>query len=200
MNNVDWVRPAVYKVAEPQRIHYSHLPSYDVDISFFTGSYVSDSCTQMTLAEAASAATERLLSERNSDGWWTGELSQSALSTATAVMALELARRADIEPYDDLIAGGLNWLANHQNSDGGWGDTVLSRSNISTSMLVHAVFQAASRDDRFDELIISSQRYVDDNGGIDAVIERYGKDHTFSVPILTHCALCLLYTSDAADE
>jgi len=189
VNNVDWVRPAVYKAAQPQRNRFSHLPSYDVDISFFTGSYVSDSRTQMTLAEAATAATERLLSERNSDGWWTGELSQSALSTATAVMALELARRADIEPYGDLIAGGLNWLANHQNSDGGWGDTVLSRSNISTSMLVHAVFQAASRDGRFDELIISSQRYVDDNGGIDAVIQRYGKDHTFSVPILTHCAL-----------
>jgi squalene-hopene/tetraprenyl-beta-curcumene cyclase len=158
-------------------------------LSFSSGSNVSDSRIQMTLTQAASAVTERLLSERNSDGWWTGELSTSALSTATAVMALELARRADIEPYDDLIAGGLRWLANHQNSDGGWGDTVLSRSNISTSMLVNAVFQAASGDDRFDDAITSSQRYLDDNGGVDAVIQRYGKDHTFSVPILTHCAL-----------
>jgi len=143
----------------------------------------------MSLAEATAAASEQLLSARNEAGWWTGELSSSALSTATAVMALELARRADILSCDELIAGGLCWLAEHQNDDGGWGDTVLSRSNISTTMLVNAVFQAVPDNDRFKEFIATSQRFIDDNGGVDAVIGRYGKDHTFSVPILTHCAL-----------
>ncbi|MGH7202052.1 MAG: hypothetical protein ACREJB_15720, partial [Planctomycetaceae bacterium] len=36
---------------------------------------------------------DALLAERNEHGWWTGELSTSPLSTATAVMALEMVRR-----------------------------------------------------------------------------------------------------------
>ena len=91
-----------------------------------------------------------LLSKRNDQGWWTGRLSTSALSTATAVMALLNAVEATRdEPqqtrWNALIDGGLNWLAEHQNSDGGWGDSVLSISNISTTMLANAVFQAAAR-------------------------------------------------------
>lgn len=145
--------------------------------------------THLSVHEASAAATQLLLSERNSSGWWTGELSTSALSTATAVMALELARRANVRQCDALIAGGLQWLANHQNDDGGWGDTVLSHSNISTSMLVNAVLRAAQGGEQFSQAIQTSQQYIDDHGGVDAVIRRYGKDRTFSIPILTHCAL-----------
>ena len=145
--------------------------------------------THISVHQAADAATQLLLSERNLSGWWTGELSTSALSTATAVMALELARRASIRQCDPLIAGGLRWLASHQNEDGGWGDTVLSHSNISTSMLVNAVLRATQGSEEFRKEINASQQYIDDNGGVDAVIRRYGKDRTFSIPILTHCAL-----------
>ena len=183
-----------------------------------------------------------LLSKRNDQGWWTGRLSTSALSTATAVMALLNAVEATRdEPqqtrWNALIDGGLNWLAEHQNSDGGWGDSVLSISNISTTMLANAVFQAAARlrakplirsvdqplpdllsrqvlaagaietiakataasaqrlrmasnsPRDFSAVIESSGRYIAKAGGVPAVIKRYGKDHTFSVPILTHCAL-----------
>ena len=28
----------------------------------------------------------------------------------------------------ELIVGGINWLADHQNTDGGWGDTDKSHS------------------------------------------------------------------------
>jgi len=150
----------------------------------------------MSVAEATETATSLLLSEQNESGWWTGELSTSALSSATAVMALEMARRADLRPCDDLIANGLKWLANHQNEDGGWGDTILSHSNISTSMLVNAVFQAASTGDSYQQVIFRSQQYIDQQGGVDAVIRRYGKDHTFSVPILTHCALAGIVSWD----
>ena len=100
---------------------------------------------QRALAQARAA----LLAERGPHGHWEGELSSSALSTATAVTALELWRRnakpADQSPagagpsatgdLQSAITAGLQWLAKHQNADGGWGDTTLSFSNISTTAL-----------------------------------------------------------------
>ena len=88
-----------------------------------------------------------------------------------------------------LIEGGLNWLAQHQNDDGGWGDTLKSLSNISTTMLAHAVFVATETADRFSDQVQSANRYIQKVGGVPAVVARYGRDKTFSVPILTHCAL-----------
>src|SRR5215471_13286872 len=81
-----------------------------------------------------------LLAERTPEGYWLGELSTSALSTATAVGALALVQqdRSPPRPHDKLIADGLAWLAAHQNADGGWGDTLKSISNISTTMLCRA--------------------------------------------------------------
>ena len=101
--------------------------------------------------ERLEAAYERvrddLLAERTDAGHWVGELSTSALSTATAVSALAVVRRAStdrsVKKYDDLIAGGLRWLADHQNGDGGFGDTDKSHSNIATTMLVVAAFHLA---------------------------------------------------------
>src|SRR5207237_5446946 len=89
------------------------------------------------LDHAFKTALTALLAERTPEGHWVGELSTSALSTATAVSALALVQqdRAPPGPHDALIAGGLTWLAGHQNTDGGWGDTVRSISNISTTML-----------------------------------------------------------------
>jgi squalene-hopene/tetraprenyl-beta-curcumene cyclase len=155
---------------------------------------------------AVEQINQRLLARRNSSGWWTGQLSTSALSTATAVMALLKACEAvasdnpsghsQQSASTSLIRGGLKWLATHQNSDGGWGDTVLSISNISTTMLVHAAFRFAVESNQWcaeceswSSVLSSSGKYVADAGGVAAVIRRYGKDRTFSVPILTHCAL-----------
>src|SRR5262245_13014702 len=94
------------------------------------------------LEAAYHTALAALLAERNASGHWTAELSTSALSTATAVSALALVQRDTPQPrpHDALIAGGLAWLASHQNADGGWGDTVKSVSNISTTMLCRAAF------------------------------------------------------------
>lgn len=147
-----------------------------------------------------------LIQQRNSAGHWTGELSTSALSTATATMALlkAIAVTADGAArvrFEELAFGGLRWLAEHQQTDGGWGDTVLSISNISTSMLAHAVFAAAGsapsgfapsifeRIPGSADVVKKAEAYINGCGGIAAVLERYGKDHTFSVPILTQCAL-----------
>lgn len=140
--------------------------------------------------ERAKAA---LLAERTSLGHWEGELSSSALSTATSVMALELVRRGAAERADvnfsTLIGGGLRWIALHQNPDGGWGDTTLSHSNIATTMLCHAAFHGAQAAAEYSATVQSSQSYIEREGGVAAVRARYGKDKTFSIPILTHCAL-----------
>src|ERR1700739_1047267 len=105
-----------------------------------------------SLESAFQTALAALLAERTAEGHWVGELSTSALSTATAVSALALVQKATAAhgAFGPLIAGGLAWLADNQNADGGWGDTVRSFSNISTTMLCRAAFHltgtAASHD------------------------------------------------------
>lgn len=153
------------------------------------------------LRKAYDSARDLLLAECQShDGGpahWTGELSTSALSTATAVMALQQVRQAGRSAadfgldadFDALISNGIAWLADHQNEDGGWGDTVKSISNISTTMLCHAVFHATQTTGEYPNAVGHAKRYIDEAGGVPAVVARYGKDRTFSVPILTHCAL-----------
>ncbi len=156
------------------------------------------------IVRAAQLVNAQLLEQRSTRGWWEGKLSTSALSTATAVMALLKAfetspNAASSERWRALIRRGLHWLAANQNSDNGWGDTVLSISNISTTMLVHGTLRKAMQfsseciapDDLkiVEQAMTSSGEYVHAAGGAEAVVKRYGKDRTFSVPILTHCAL-----------
>src|SRR5437868_14176287 len=102
------------------------------------------------ICAAYTVARDALLGERVPEGHWVGELSTSALSTATAVMALHL-----VNPFAhrDLIDRGTKWLAEHQNSDGGWGDTVKSFSNISTSMLCRAAFRLAGEKEHTDTVM-----------------------------------------------
>ncbi len=171
---------------------------------------------QDRLQRARDIAVAHLLTQRNAAGHWVGELSTSALSTATAVMALyQFSQRAtDIRlpssptsrqahACRSLIERGIGWLLANQNSDGGWGDTSQSFSNISTTMLCHATL-VATRDFGADasfttlaqnqlvtreDAIARGAAFIEKAGGIPALIARYGKDKTFSVPILTHCAL-----------
>ncbi|HYE97837.1 MAG TPA: hypothetical protein VEJ18_02955, partial [Planctomycetota bacterium] len=137
------------------------------------------------------AARRRLLEERTAGGPWVGELSSSALSTATAVGALELLRRggADAGP---LVEGGLAWLRAHANPDGGFGDTVDSPSNLSTTTLAWAALGMFPRDRVFAraEAWLAERVGALDAPSIAAAIgRRYGEDRTFAVPILTFCAL-----------
>jgi len=141
-------------------------------------------------------ALSALLAERAPEGHWVGELSTSALSTATAVCALALVQRnrEPPRPHDALIANGLAWLAAHQNADGGWGDTVKSISNISTTMLCRAAFHIGDAAQQYQHSLNEAMPYMQGFGKTvaeqaEAVRARYGKDRTFAVPILTTCAL-----------
>lgn len=155
------------------------------------------------LDAALETATTALLAELSPEGHWIGELSSSALSTATAVTALTLVdRQTSSETHARLISGGLRWLAAHANTDGGWGDTISSKSNISTTALVWAAFGAAKADDEFRETVKRTEAWLRKATGqpadasgvpvqplVEAIARRYGKDRTFSVPILMTCAL-----------
>ena len=95
----------------------------------------------------------------------------------------------DLNHLSTLIAGGIRWLASHQNADGGWGDTPVSYSNISTTLLAVAAFHLAGVADQHASLLGSANQYIDRAGGWPALRKRYGRDKTFAVPILTNCAL-----------
>lgn len=135
----------------------------------------------------------RLLAERDSDGLWTGRLSDSALATATAVFALS---RVDPNAHRQRIERGLAWLSDHQNPDGGWGDTTLSRSNISTTLLTWSAYTAANDEADYQSAVDRAQSYIltaygslDSEAIVAAVRKRYGDDLTFAVPILAMCIL-----------
>lgn len=142
----------------------------------------------MIVEATLSRLVERLLAARGPAGsrHWTGELSSSALSTATASITLMLE-----DPASDLARQGLGWLERTQNPDGGWGDTDRSKSNISTTALCLAGFTIAKRpNDRCETwLRAAAGGSLDPQPLATAIAIRYGKDQTFSVPILTVLAI-----------
>ncbi len=147
---------------------------------------------------------DELLQERNDAGHWVGGLSPSSLSTATAVSAmsavlLHAQADADSRQLRERIGRGIDYLAGHQNSDGGFGDTDRSHSNIATSYLVLAASTLADRSagrsldesqrDRLEKYIVAA-------GRLDGLRRRYGKDKTFVVPIMANLAIAGLVSWD----
>ena len=164
------------------------------------------------LLNACRTIRNELLAERNSDGYWTGRLASSALSTATAVSALSVLRKkintlvfhgqsvsayssAELEKIDTLIKNGTVWIISQQKQDGGWGDTETSPSNPSTTLLAKcAILLSRTVDDaepaaQDTDVLPRADLYIRDSGGMEAIYKRYGNDRTFSVPILTNAAL-----------
>ena len=157
------------------------------------------------LASALAKVEGELLALRGPSGHWRGELSSSALSTATAAFCLHLACREGggallpVGRGETLRRRGLDWLAAQVNDDGGWGDTVRSASNLSTTTICWAVLAAAEESDergRYGAVIEGARRWIQTEAGslepaelARSIEEVYGEDRTFSIPILTLCAL-----------
>ncbi len=127
---------------------------------------------------------QSLLAEIGEQGWVRGQLSSSALATAVAAFALELGG------VPEGPARAVAWLEGHANSDGGWGDTVRSPSNLSTTLLVRAALGRLGGDTARADAWIAGQVGSNTPEAIaGAVLDHYGQDRTFSIPILTMCAL-----------
>lgn len=173
-----------------------------------------------TLHATLRNARRTLLEQRGEHGHWEGELSSSALSTATAIIALESywiechaptsrlqgASKSLLADIQRWISAGRAWLVQHQNPDGGWGDTVLSISNISTTALgwgalrerspSHPDAEPDAARSAVDGAVQRCEAWIRSQVGSlqpkelsAAITARYGKDKTFSVPILTALAL-----------
>ena len=146
-----------------------------------------------------------LLAMRNAAGHWEGQLSSSALSTATAVIALTLVDRRRPRPgLDALVRGGVDWLLRTRNADGGWGDTTDSPSNVSTTALCWAALTIGGAPGPPGDAAIEGGRdwMLRAAGSLAprplarTISRRYGKDRTFSVPILTVLALAGLLDAE----
>lgn len=139
-----------------------------------------------------------LLTLRNVDGYWEGQLNGSVLATATAISALAVVQRrggsgvsagAHCEPdWVGLIYRGLEWLADHQNADGGWGHMPGGPSCLDTTLLVLAAFQLTGVPAAHDDLLAQAQAFVDRAGGIPG-LRRQSTDRSWLALVLTNCAL-----------
>ena len=128
------------------------------------------------------------MQERVPGGHWIGQLATSALSTATAISALTLVQRhaGPDGRFGTPITAGLRYLLDHQNADGGWGDTDRSHSNIATTMLARAAIHLTGTVTTYAAAEQQAADYIRRQGELAGLRARYGKDRTFAVPILTN--------------
>ena len=135
----------------------------------------------------------RLMQSRMPEGKWNGKLSSSAISTSVSVFALQ---RIDSRKYAQHIDNGVKWLHDTMKPDGSWGDSVESPSNMTATLLTYVSLYAVGQTPQ------QARAYLDKQFGghsekalIEGVLRYYGSDRTFSVPILTMCALAGVISS-----
>jgi squalene-hopene/tetraprenyl-beta-curcumene cyclase len=151
------------------------------------------------LRSAYQTVRQELLALRAAEGHWLGELSSSAFATAGAASALCIVARAvkeesRREAYQQLACRAVDWLAAGQNSDGGWGDTRVSPSNMAATMLVRAAIQLAGQSQRYADSLARAQRWFDDHGGLAGLRKQYRGDRAMLAAVLGNSALAGLAT------
>ena len=128
-------------------------------------------------------AVAALMSKRDPRGFWEGRLASSPLATAVTLCAF-----AGEEFDSDKRAKAFAYLDSTQNTDGGWGDTEISKSNLAATLLVLSAHAAnktleTNTPSRAAQLQRAND-YVEKLGGLrDGLKNVYGKDLTFQVPI-----------------
>jgi squalene-hopene/tetraprenyl-beta-curcumene cyclase len=145
------------------------------------------------IEEMTAALGRQLKAKRSPGDIWRGELSSSAISTAVSVFALH---KTDKERYAGLIRNGVRWLRATMQPDGSWGDTVESRSNMTATLLSYAaLFSIDEAAEETRAFLTARLGGITDEKIAKGVIAYYGKDFTFSVPILVMCALAGIVAS-----
>ena len=138
-------------------------------------------------------ALQRLMKSRSEDGMWRGSLSSSAISTAVSVFALQ---RIDAEKYATQIDAGVRWLHQTMKADGSWGDSVESPSNMTATLLTYVSLYAVGEAPSESRQYLNQHFHGDSEEALtQGVLRYYGRDLTFSVPILMMCALAGVTTN-----
>ena len=128
-----------------------------------------------------------VLDRRGSDGMWRGHLSSSAISTSVALFALAM---KDPAKYADLISNAAGWLSSTMAQDGTWGDSPESPSNMTATLLAYTALKYCGKAPSVTEQWLCAKfGSLGEDDIIKGVLAYYGNDLTFSVPILSMCAL-----------
>ena len=142
--------------------------------------------------EMIKAATDTLLKEREEGKIWRGSLSSSAISTSVSVFALH---EIDAVKYAPYIDKGVAWLQQTMKAEGSWGDSIESPSNLTATLLTYASLYAVGVKSEQTRNYLKERFGGDtDEDIIQGVLDYYGTDLTFSVPILVMCALAGVIT------
>ena len=145
------------------------------------------------IEEMSRVLREELVRRKPEGAIWRGKLSSSAISTSVSVFALYT---IDKEKYASQIADGTDWLKTTIKEDGSWGDTVESPSNMTATLLTYASLYAVGTPPQKTSIYLK-ERFggLTDQHIIKGVLDYYGTDLTFSVPILVMCALAGVISS-----
>jgi squalene-hopene/tetraprenyl-beta-curcumene cyclase len=145
------------------------------------------------LEEMIEALGSILKEKRSPDGIWRGALSSSAISTSVSVFALHL---IDKDAYTGQVSAGVQWLRSTMREDGSWGDSTESRSNMTATLLSYtALYALDTAPEATRSFLTGKFGGITDGQIINGVLAYYGKDLTFSAPILVMCALAGLIKS-----
>ena len=143
--------------------------------------------TEEKIQTIVNDASKRLLSMRREDGMWEGHLSSSAISTSVSIFALSV---IDHEEYQKEIERGMQWLKQTMKPEGAWGDSIESPVNMTATLLSYTALSHLHQvPEATEHYIRETLGWKDEAQLIDGVLAYYGKDLTFSVPILMMCAL-----------
>ncbi len=148
---------------------------------------------EQQINEMINVLREQLLAKRPTGGIWKGKLSSSAISTSVSVFALSM---VDKEKYTSHIRKGTEWLNTTMHKDGSWGDSIESPSNMTATLLSYASLSAVGAPtQKTKEYLTRKFGGSTDRHIIKGVLDYYGKDLTFSAPILVMCALAGIISS-----
>lgn len=114
--------------------------------------------------ESIEQAAEALFGLQRSNGSWPNRRPTSVMGTAGALTALHV---VDRERSHDLIEGGVRWLLDTQNADGGWGGTAGAPTQIVPTVMAATALRLAAP--HASQSVRRALDVVESHGGVQAL-------------------------------